>query len=137
MSRPFGYPRAGNEGVPGLASEVEALLVDAASQGVPLWRLGPSLVLGFFRFFRRLPRHAQGIDKNQVPGLYTLLGSGTGSLKMAKQDAAYQARPVGQQSCGNCSSSYRQMATGDLICSQVAGKIEEGGWSRLWNTDRG
>jgi hypothetical protein len=134
--KPFGYPRAGQEGVPGLASEVEALLVDAASQGIPLWRLGPSLVLGFFRFFRRLPKHAQGIDKNQVPGLYTLLGSGTQPLKMSRSDSAYQARPVGSQRCSNCSSFYTQGVTGDSICSQVEGKVQASHWCRLWNTDR-
>ena len=136
MSKPFGYPRAGHEGIPELADEVEALLVDAARSGAPLWRLGPSLVLGFFRFFRRLPNHVAGIDKNQVPGLYTFLGSGTQPLKMSKADSAYKPRPVGQQRCANCSSFYTQGVTGESICSQVEGTVQPSHWCRIWNTDR-
>ena len=128
------YPRAGQAGVLGIAREVEGLLEDAALQGVPLWRLGPSLVLGFFRFFRRLPEH--GLDQSQVPGLYLLLGSGTNPLKMDREDAAYQGRPVSSQSGGSCSSSYRQLVTGNLTCSQMQGSIQESHWCRLWNSDR-
>lgn len=135
MSRPFSYPRAGQGGVPGVAREVEDLLEDAALHGVPLWRLGPSLALGFFRFFRRLPKNC-GLDRSQVPGLYLLLGSGTNSLKMDRTDAAYQGRPVGNQSCRTCSSSYRQIVTGNLVCSQIQGAIIESGYCRLWNLDR-
>jgi hypothetical protein len=113
---------------------VERLLEDASSAGVPAWKLGPSMVLGFFRFFRRLPNRV--LDKTQVAGLYALLGSGTAPLKMTKEDAAYQTRPVGQQKCGNCSSAYTQVVTGDSICSQVEGEIKPGHWCRIWNTDR-
>lgn len=133
---PFDYPRAGQRGVPQIALLVEGALEDMAHAGVPLDRLGPSLVQGFARFFRDLPKEGPGVDKNQVPLLYMLLGSGTPPLKMSKPDAAYQERPVGQQRCGNCSSAYRNLVTGDLICSQVSSEISENGWCRLWNADR-
>jgi hypothetical protein len=90
--------------------------------------------MGFARFFRRAPKRA--FEKSQVPLLYLLLGSGTQPLKMSKQDSAYQSRPVGNQRCDNCSSAYKQLVTGDLICSQVEGVVSPNGWSRLWNTDR-
>jgi hypothetical protein len=132
----FDYPRAGQGGDPRLAGVVEKLLEGAAKAGVPTWKLGPSLVLGFFRFFRRLPNRV--LDKTQVSGLYSLLGSGTAPLKMSKADAAYRSRPGpgGKQKCANCSSAYTQVVTGDSICSQVAGEIKPGHWCRLWNTDR-
>ena len=136
MKPPFSYPRAGREADPDLSRATTRLLEEAARAGVPAWRLGPSLVQGFFRFLRWLPTRAPGIDKSQVPGLYLLLGSGTGALKMDKEDVAYQARPVGSQSCKNCSSSYRQLATGDMTCSQVEGRIIDNGWCRTWNADR-
>jgi hypothetical protein len=117
-----------------LAEVTEALLESAANAGVPLWKLGPSLVLGFFRFFRRLPNRA--LDKTQVPGLYALLGTGTAPLKMSKADAAYKDRPVGNQCCNNCSSFYAQRVTGESICSQVSGTVKAQAWCRLWNTDR-
>jgi hypothetical protein len=130
----FDYPRAGRSGIPALAHAVEQLLAEATARGVPPWKLGPSLVRGFFRFFRRLPNRA--FDKTQVSGLYSLLGSGTGPLKMNKADAAYKAKTYGQQKCGNCSSAYKQVVTGELICSQVEGEIKADHWCRIWNTDR-
>jgi hypothetical protein len=108
----FDYPRAGKGAIPALAHAVEQLLTEVAARGAPPWRLGPSLVQGF------------------------MLGSGTGPLKMSKADAAYKAAPVGQQRCGNCSSAYRQLVTGELICSQVEGEVKADHWCRIWNTDR-
>jgi hypothetical protein len=132
----FDYPRAGKGAIPALAHAVEQLLTEVAARGAPPWRLGPSLVQGFFRFLHRLPNRSPGIDKTQVAGLYLMLGSGTGPLKMSKADAAYKAAPVGQQRCGNCSSAYRQLVTGELICSQVEGEVKADHWCRIWNTDR-
>ena len=129
------YPRAGQGGDARLAGKVAGLLEGAVAAGVPFWKLGPSLVMGFASFFRRIPSRIY--DKSQVPLLYTILGSGTPPLKMSKEDSAFQARGVGRQACGNCSSSYRQVAAdGDMICSQIEGKIDSGSWCRLWNTDR-
>lgn len=136
MSDPFSYPRAGREGDARLARATVDLLEEATQAGVPAWRLGPSLVQGFFRFMRWLPSRTSGIDKSQVPGLYLLLGSGTGALKMSKKDAAYQDRPVGQQRCANCASAYKHLVSGDLICSQVEGTVTSNGWCRIWNQDR-
>jgi hypothetical protein len=136
LSDPFSYPRAGREGDPRVARATVNLLEEAVQAGVPLWRLGPSLVQGFFRFARWLPNRVSGIDKSQVPGLYLLLGSGTGALKMSKEDAAYKDRPVGNQRCGNCSSAYKHLVSGDLICSQVEGKVVAKGWCRIWNQER-
>jgi hypothetical protein len=133
----YRYPRAGSQGDPRLAAEVHGLLEEAASVGIPLWKLGPSLVLGFARFFRRLPSKIQrGADKTQVPLLYLLLGSGTPPLKMSQPDSAYQTRSVGKQRCSNCSSAYTQVVTGKMICSQVEGTIQGDHWCRLWNMDR-
>jgi hypothetical protein len=136
LNEPFSYPRAGAEADPRLSSATAELLRGASAAGVPLWKLGPSLVKGFFRFLDWLPNRSRGVDKSQVPGLYLLLGSGTGPLKMSKKDAAYQDRPVSQQRCGNCSSAYRHVVSGDMICSQIEGKVEAKGWCRIWNQDR-
>lgn len=134
---PFSYPRAGARGSPPMSRWVEELLADLLAQGVPPEALGPTLVRGYARIYRRLPRAADPIDKTQVPMLYSLLGSGTAPLKMSKDDAAYQGRPhPSGQKCGNCSSAYQNVVSGDVVCSQVSGTIELSGWCRLWNTDR-
>ena len=132
----FGYPRAGASGSPQAALLVEGLLSGMLDQGLPPHAVGPSLVAGYARLFRRLPTISPAADKTQVPLLYSLLGSGTGPLKMAKIDAAYQDRPVGEQQCGNCSSSYTHNVSQVRICSQVEGTIQPDAWCRLWNTDR-
>lgn len=133
---PFSYPRAGARGNPTASLLVEDLCASLLVSGVPPHVVGPTLVQGFMRFYRRLPTAVPGVDKSQMPALYTLLGSGTPPLKMDKEDAAYQDRPVGKQRCDNCSSAYRNLVSGDVICSQVCGVIEPQGWCRLWNTDR-
>lgn len=109
---------------------------DWLAQGLPAAAIGPTLTKGYAKLYRRLPVATPGIDKSQIPMLYSLLGSGPAPLKMSKEDACYQDRPVGGQRCGTCSSSYRQLVTGELICSQLQGLIEEGAYCRLWNTDR-
>lgn len=136
MTEPYSYPRAGQRGLAPLADAVEALLEDAVEAGVPPATLGPSVVQGYTKLYRRLPVATAGIDKSQIPLLYTLLGSGTPPLKMSKEDSAYQLRPVGSQRCGNCSSSYQNVVCGDTICSQIEGKIEPDAWCRVWNSDR-
>lgn len=132
----YDYPRAGTRGNPELARIVENVAGDMASMGLPPAAIGPTLVQGYIRFYRHLPKDAPGIDKSQIPALYALLGSGTPPLKMSREDSAYQDRPVGQQRCGNCSSAYQNLVTGELICSQIEGEIEESGWCRIWNSDR-
>lgn len=132
----YQYPRAGSRGVPPLAIAVEHLLADMASMGVAPAQLGPTLVQGFIRFYRQLPADAPGIDKSQIPALYALLGSGTPPLKMSREDAAYQTRPVGKQRCEVCSSAYQNLVTEDMICSQVDGEIGKNAWCRLFNLDR-
>lgn len=132
----YTYPRAGSRGNPRLSSATEGLLEEAMEAGVPPSAFGPSLVNGFVRMFRRLPTASPDIDKTQVPLLYSLLGSGTPPLKFAKEDVAYQDRPVGKQQCANCSSAYRNVVTADMICSQVSGTIDGGAWCRIWNLDR-
>lgn len=119
-----------------MAEWVERVVMEMADRGVPVEAIGPTLVQGFARFYRRLPTIAPGVDKSQVPLLYQLLGSGTSPLKMSKEDASYQTKPVGQQRCENCSSSYMNTVTGEWICSQVEGQIDPHGWSRLWNSNR-
>ena len=104
--------------------------------GVPAIVVGPTLVQGFVRAYRRLPASTPGIEKGQRPVLYSLLGSGTPPLKMSVKDSAYQDKPVGSQRCGNCSSAYKHVVGGKFICSQVEGAIEPNAWCRLWNTDR-
>jgi hypothetical protein len=113
---------------------VEEVCVGLLAEGVPPETVGPTLVQGFARFYRRLPSAV--LDKSQRPLLYSLLGSGTPPLKMSKADSAYQDKPVSSQSCANCSSAYRNVVKGDVICSQVDGPIQAGAWCRLWNTDR-
>lgn len=130
----YEYPRAGVRGVPELAAEIEDLLLGMTHLGIPPERIGPTLVQGFARFYRRVP--SEVFEKSQVPLLYSLLGSGTPPLKMSHEDAAYQGHPVGQQRCEHCSSSYKNVSTGDLICSQIEGEIEVDGWCRLFNLDR-
>jgi hypothetical protein len=119
-----------------MAALVEVLLADMLDQGVPPEALGPTLVQGFARLYRRLPSATPGVEKSQMPMLYAMLGSGTNPLKMAPVDAAYQESPVGGQSCEKCSSSYTNSVSGELVCSQVDGTIKARGWCRLWNTDR-
>lgn len=134
---PFSYPRAGQAGAP-LVSEVLAQVCeDLLERGVPPHLLGPSLVQAYSRIYRRLPTATPGIDKTQTPMLYSLLGSGTTPLKMSPEDAAYQPRPhPSGQSCANCSSSYTNNVTDDVICSQIEGRVSPSAWCRLWNTDR-
>lgn len=78
------------------------------------------------------------LDKSMRPALYSLLGSGTNPLKMSREDACYQDSPGpgGEQTCLNCSSSYTQNVSGEVVCSQVEGLVKRSGWCRLWNTDR-
>lgn len=133
---PFLYPRAGSKGDDHVATWIESLLAELAGHVLSIEDLGPTLVKAYARLYRRLPRAGPGIDKNQVPLLYSLLGSGTSPLKMNTADAAYQLKPVGDQHCGNCSSSYTHNVTNEVICSQVEGKIEAQAWCRLWNMDR-
>jgi len=133
---PFSYPRAGVAGSPDAASLVEGLLIGLIERGLPPQVIGPTLVQGYVRLYRRLPTASAVADKSQVPLLYSLLGSGPGPLKMAKLDAAYQEVPVSEQRCANCSSSYTHNVSNDRICSQVEGTIKPDAWCRLWNTDR-
>lgn len=134
MARKWQYPRAGQAGDPRAAAAVEQLCFELAEAGVA--PIGPTLVRGYARFYRRLPVVSPEGDKSQMPFLYSLLGSGTPPEKMNKIDSAYQSRPVGQQRCENCSSAYLNLVSDDLICSQIEGTIERNAWCRLWSTDR-
>ena len=134
---PFSYHRAGSRGSEPASVWVEELLAELLAQGLPPEALGPTLVKAYSRVYRRLPTISPGVDKTQVPMLYSLLGSGTPPLKMSRQDAAYQdERHASKQQCDNCSSSYTNNVSQDSVCSQVSGEIEPGGWCRLWNTER-
>ena len=71
-------------------------------------------------------------DKKELPLLYYILGSGTPDYKMSKVDSDYTNKSTGEQNCGNCEFAYKKVKTGKYICSQISGKIELGGWCRLW-----
>lgn len=128
----YTYPRAGVKADEFAALEFEQLAAELLHEGVHLSQLGPSMVKAYTGIFRRLPL----ADRSQVPLLYSMLGTGTAPLKMSKEDAAYQPKPVGTQQCSNCSSSYQNLSEGDVVCSQVGGTIDKKGWCRLWNSDR-
>lgn len=78
--------------------------------------------------FRNLSKE----EKQDIPLLYWLLGTGTPAYKMSKVDAAYQSKPRGHQKCGNCEFAYKKLANDKFICSWMRGKIELDGWCRLW-----
>lgn len=80
--------------------------------------------------FHRLPV----VQKQQVPLLYFLLGSGTPPYKMSPADASYQNQPMGQQRCGNCIHAYQHVKSQTFICDQIRGGIQPQGWCRLWST---
>lgn len=69
----------------------------------------------------------------ETPLLYRLLGSGTPPYKMAPSDAGYQDEPHGGERCSGCEYAYEEVATGKVICSQIRGPIELGGWCRLFD----
>ena len=107
---PYEYPRAGRAAPPGVREEIEE--------------------------FRSLPTISPFWDKSQAPLLFYVLGSGTNPYLMSKEDACYQDRPVHNQRCGKCSSAYQQVVSGEVVCSQVQGKVSLKGYCRLWNHDR-
>lgn len=134
MAKKWQYPRVGLSGDPRAAQMVEGVCFKLAEAGVA--PIGPALVRGYAKFYRRLPVVSPEGDKSQMPFLYSLLGSGTPPTKMSREDSSYQLKPVGKQRCENCSSAYSQVVSGELICSQISGTIEPQAWCALWNLDR-
>jgi hypothetical protein len=65
--------------------------------------------------------------------LYWLLGSGTPPYKMSKEDSQYVDEASGEQKCLNCEYLYKEVATGDHICSQIRGKVKPEGWCNQWH----
>lgn len=80
--------------------------------------------------FRTLPARVRA----RLPLVYWLLGDGTPPYKMSKDDSAYGAPPpqAKGQVCGNCRFAYVRILTGDIICSQIEGRVGWGAWCRLW-----
>jgi len=103
----FEYPEAGIDASPGVKQDIQA--------------------------FRRLPV----IQRQGVPLLYYLLGSGTPPYKMDAVESAYQDEPkrvllIAEQNCANCSASYIHAKSGNWICDQISPFIAPQGWCRLW-----
>lgn len=72
-------------------------------------------------------------ERDEAVLLYHLLGGrGTPPYKMSKEESEYQEEPYGDQYCGNCSLAYYSNETGELICSNIRGKIDWDGWCKLW-----
>jgi hypothetical protein len=80
--------------------------------------------------YKKLPLE----QKENLPLLYYLLGSGTPPYKMATEDADYTAKSsVQAQTCANCEYFYHKPARGQrYICSQIQGLVKPSGWCRLW-----
>lgn len=89
--------------------------------------------------FRGLPDE----ERERIPLLYWILGSGTPPYKMAKDDARYTDRSADTDTvCANCEYMYTKTATvvdPDSeplhICSQVTGSVRPMGWCRLWEAE--
>ena len=80
--------------------------------------------------FRQMPETRYKVKR---PLLFHLLGSGTQPYKMTKRDSDYTDESiVTGETCGNCKSSYLQVATGRILCSQIRGRIKLEGWCRLF-----
>ena len=81
--------------------------------------------------FRSLPFE----ERKRQPLLYWLLGAGTPSYKMSKEDSDYTDKsPHKDQTCANCEYQFIETAHGHVICSQISGRIKPEGWCRLWET---
>ncbi len=79
--------------------------------------------------FRRLPI----AQKESVPLLYWLLGSGTPDYKMSKEDAEYvDQSEIDFQNCANCISAFQHVTSGEFICDQMEGEIQGEAWCKLW-----
>jgi len=96
------YPKAGKNAPPGVRAEI-------------------------FKF-----RSLSASSRAESPLLYHLLGSGTPSYKMSKDDAEYTDRSEFKQNCSNCEFLYKKIKTGKFICSQIAGHVKPKGLCRLW-----
>lgn len=80
--------------------------------------------------FRSLPARVRA----KLPLLYWLLGAGTPPYKMTREDSDYGAPPpqAAGHVCGNCRFAYARVLTGDVICSQIEGRVGWAAWCRLW-----
>ena len=88
----------------------------------------PLLVKEAIKQYYTLPEKV----RRDRPLLYWLLGSGTPPYKMSKRESDYRHLPVGAERCSNCKFAYERIVNGELICSQVRGKIKGHHWCRLW-----
>jgi len=83
-----------------------------------------------------IERFKQLDDEQRDPQilLYWLLGGrGTPPYKMSKEESEYESESDGEEYCGNCEYAYYSNETGELICSQIRGKIDWEGWCKLWD----
>ena len=81
--------------------------------------------------FRGLPEE----DKSEKPLLYHILQSGTPPYKMSKGDSKYtDETKIESQDCENCEFIYLKLANKKYICSQIRGRVQLGGWCKLWKS---
>lgn len=72
-------------------------------------------------------------QKEKIPLLYWILGTGTPAYKMSKKDSHYiEESDVPNQDCANCKYLYWNVSRERYICSQIRGEVVEEAWCHLW-----
>lgn len=80
--------------------------------------------------FHKLPESI----KETTPLLYYILGSGTPPYKMTREDSEYTDKSqVDKHTCGNCTFTFRHVASKAYICSQIRDEIVPAGWCNQWS----